>query len=131
MMAGGACAQRTLFSVHVAHVRIAGVIDGGNTQLRDGSPGGGDRMRLSEFEGKEVINLTDAQRLGTIRDAQALIDVDAGKIEAILVPFAEERFWNPRHKTLAIPWRAIRRLGREIVIVEIKSPSRETETANP
>lgn len=88
-------------------------------------------MRLSEFEGKEVVNLTDAQRLGTIRDAQALIDVDAGKIEAILVPFTEERFWNPRHKTLAIPWRAIRRLGREIVIVEIKSPTRETDTANP
>jgi len=84
-------------------------------------------MRLSELVGKEVINLTDATRLGLIKSAQALIDVDEGRLEALLVPCRDRRLLGAQHRLLAVPWRAIRRLGREIIIVEVKTPWRENE----
>ncbi|NLG83817.1 MAG: YlmC/YmxH family sporulation protein [Firmicutes bacterium] len=83
-------------------------------------------MRLSELVGKEIINLTDAARIGVIRTAEALFDLETGKVESILVPFFGERTWGRRRRLLAIPWRAIRRFGRDLIIVEIKIPSRES-----
>ena len=83
-------------------------------------------MRLNELIGKEVINLTDANRLGVVRNAQALIDTETGRVEALLVPYADrQRRWRVRQRLLAIPWRAIRRLGRDLIIVEVKTPAPE------
>lgn len=83
-------------------------------------------MRLSELAGKEVVNLTDASRLGTIKDAQVLIDTDTGRVEAILLPrAAHNKPWGKQYTAMAIPWRSIRRWGRDLVIVEIKPPSPE------
>jgi len=83
-------------------------------------------MRLSELVGKEVVNLTDATRLGVIRNAQALIDTDAGRVEALLVPYDRPvSVLRRHHRLLAVPWRAVRRMGREIVIVEVKPPAHE------
>lgn len=83
-------------------------------------------MRLSELVGKEIVNLTDAARIGVVRTAEALLDLEAGRVESILVPFYGERSWGRRPRLLAIPWRAIRRFGRDLIIVEIKIPPRET-----
>lgn len=88
-------------------------------------------VRLSELAGKEIVNLTDATRIGVIRTAQALFDLEAGRVEAILVPFEAERAWRGRPRLLAIPWRAVRRLGRDLVIVEIKIPAREGPRRGP
>lgn len=83
-------------------------------------------MRLSELVGKEVINLADATRLGTVKNAQVLIDTEAGRIEAVLLPYAaHHKPWGKQYKTMAIPWRSIRRWGRDLVIVEIKPPTPE------
>ena len=83
-------------------------------------------MRLGELIGKEVINLTDAARLGVIKEAQALIDTEAGRVEAILVPFPGlNNIWRHQKKMLSIPWRAVRRFGRDLIVVEIKTPTRE------
>lgn len=89
-------------------------------------------VRLSALEGKEVVNLTDAECLGVIRQAQALIDTEAGRVEALLVPCA--RFvppWRGQARQLAVPWRAIRRIGREIVLIEIRPPMREDRRQGP
>ena len=52
------------------------------------------RVRLSELAGKEIVNLTDATRIGVIRTAQALFDLEAGKVEAI-VGVAERTLRRP------------------------------------
>ncbi|MGE5530028.1 MAG: YlmC/YmxH family sporulation protein [Patescibacteria group bacterium] len=84
-------------------------------------------MRLNELVGKEVINLTDGTRLGVIRNAQAMVDVDTGRIESFLVPFTPARgLLSRRQRLLAVPWRAIRRFGPDLLIVEIRTP-REDE----
>ena len=88
-------------------------------------------MRLSELVGKEIVNLTDATRIGVIRTAEALFDLENGKVESILVPFSGKRSWGPGAKLLAIPWRAIRRFGRDLIIVEIKIPPRENSRRAP
>lgn len=89
-------------------------------------------MRLSELVGKEVINLTDAARLGVVKSAQALIDTEAGRVEAILVPYSYPgTLWRHQQRLLAVPWRALRRLGKEIVIVEVKTPGKEERRRGP
>ncbi|MGE5552287.1 MAG: YlmC/YmxH family sporulation protein [Bacteroidota bacterium] len=83
-------------------------------------------MRLNELVGREVINLTDATRLGVIKSAEALIDTELGRVEAILVPYSPHGgVWRGRQRMLAVPWRAVRRMGRDIVIVEVRTPSRD------
>lgn len=84
-------------------------------------------MRLSDLVGKEVINLADATRLGLIKSAEALIDVEEGRLEALLVPCRDRHFLGSQHRMLAVPWRAVRRLGKEIIIVEVKTPSRDAQ----
>lgn len=88
-------------------------------------------MRLNELIGKEVVNLTDASRLGVVRNAQALIDTEAGRVEALLVPYADGGRWRAHQRFLAIPWRAIRRLGRDLIIVEVKTPAPDDRRRNP
>lgn len=83
-------------------------------------------MRLSSLAGMEVINLTDAERLGVIKQAQALIDTETGRVEAVLVPYAGMGgIWHGQPRQISVPWRAIRRIGREIMLIEVRTPGRE------
>ena len=56
-------------------------------------------MKISDFQTKDVINITDGKRLGQISDLE--LDLKQGRIEAIVVPgysrfmglFGVERIW--------------------------------------
>lgn len=84
--------------------------------------GEGEKMRLGELTGKEVINLGDGAKLGTIDECELSFDSKTGFIEAILLPnrvgifnlFGESR-------VSFIPWRAIRRIGNEVIIVDLNN----------
>jgi YlmC/YmxH family sporulation protein len=80
----------------------------------------GDEMRLKELIGKEIVNISDGFRLGVIGDSDLLIDPHTGKIEAILIPDTNA-FWSSwfESKSLTIPWTAIKKIGKEIIVVEI------------
>lgn len=41
-------------------------------------------MKISDFQTKDVINITDGKRLGQISDLE--LDLQQGRIEAIVVP---------------------------------------------
>lgn len=76
-------------------------------------------MRFSNLGGKEIINLRDGQRLGSLGECDLAVDVESGRIAALVIP--------PRSGVLRtratsdIPWESIRRIGPDVLIVELES----------
>ena len=76
-------------------------------------------IRFTELQCKEVICVNDGRRLGFITDIQ--IEVPEGLILAIIVPGPCRFFglWG-RNDDYVIPWGCIRRIGPDIVLVDVK-----------
>lgn len=75
--------------------------------------------RITELHCKEVICIGSGQRLGFVTDVE--IDVPEGQVLAIIVP-GPCRFLGVlgRHEDFVIPWKCIRKIGPDIVLVDIK-----------
>ena len=79
---------------------------------------GSDYMgRALTFKQKEVINLTDGRRLGYVQDVEA--NFETGEITAIIVPGSSKMFSIGQKNDIVIPWQNIRRIGDDIILVEI------------
>lgn len=77
-------------------------------------------MKLSDLGGKEIVNLNDGQRLGIIANSDLVIDEKTGKILALLVPDTKVQFKLFGDKNeIEIPWEAIRKIGNDMIIIEI------------
>ncbi len=76
----------------------------------------GAAMRFSELEGKEVIDIAEGVRLGPCGQADLLVDAETGRIEALLIPY--RRRWRGREE-LEIPWSDVRKVGRDVLIVDL------------
>lgn len=76
-------------------------------------------MRITELHCKEVICISDGRRLGFITDVE--VEIPSGNVLAIVVP-GPCRFFGVigRHDDYVIPWRCIKRIGPDIVLVDIK-----------
>ncbi len=73
--------------------------------------------RALTFKQKEVINLSDGRRLGYVQDVEA--NFETGEITAIIVP-GSNKFFNIGNKNdIIIPWNKIKRIGDDIILVEI------------
>jgi YlmC/YmxH family sporulation protein len=75
-------------------------------------------MRFSELASKEIINLSNGSRLGPLGDTDLEIDPKNGEIHTILVP-PRGRFGRQVHQPTVIPWTSIRRIGPEVMIVDL------------
>ncbi len=77
-------------------------------------------IRLSDLAGKEVINIIDGAKLGVIGEADMVIDINSGEIQSIILPRKNNVFnlWIDRQHMI-IPWQAVKRIGNEVVIVEL------------
>lgn len=78
-------------------------------------------MRLSELGEKEIVNLNNGERLGLLADADLIFDEDSGKIISLIAP--EKRFsfklFGIANDGMQIPWSAIRKIGFDMIIVEL------------
>ena len=76
-------------------------------------------IRTTELHCKEVICIADGRRLGFITDVE--VELPEGKVVAIIVP-GPCRFLGMfgRQDDFVIPWRCIRKIGPDIVLVDIK-----------
>ena len=75
-------------------------------------------MSFSELRQKDVINVCDERRLGRPID---LILNERACVEAIVVP-DNCGFWafiRPDREGLVIPWSRIRRIGDDVILVEM------------
>lgn len=78
---------------------------------------------------KEVINICDGCRLGYVGDLD--VRVPEGEIIAIIVPGPLKLFGLlGRGEEYYIPWRAIRRIGDDVILIEHQIPHREAESAH-
>ena len=76
-------------------------------------------LKLSELRCKEVICVADGRRLGFACDVE--IESPEGCVRSIIVP-GPCRFLGliGRKEDYVIPWQCIRRIGPDIILVEIK-----------
>lgn len=79
-------------------------------------------MRLMELGEKEIVNLNNGERLGLIADSDLIIDEKTGKILSLLV--SERRFsfrlLGLESQGREIPWSAIRKIGYDMIIIELE-----------
>jgi len=76
-------------------------------------------VRLSELIGKDIVNIQNGSRLGTVADSDLVIEADTGEIESIILP-SGGGFLNLWDKTnLTIPWSAVKKIGAEVIIVDL------------
>jgi len=75
-------------------------------------------VRTSDLRTREVVNVIDGKRLGTITDLE--IDLSAGRVLAIVVP-GEGRLFGlfGREEDYVIPWERIRKIGADVILVEV------------
>ena len=72
-----------------------------------------------DFKHKEVINITDARRLGYVQDVCA--DLETGRITAIIVPGVSNKIANffSSVNDIVIKWEDIKCIGDDLILVEI------------
>ena len=79
-------------------------------------------MKFSELRCKEVICVNDGQRLGFICDVE--VEIPSGNVLAIVVPGPSRYFGLLGSRDdFVIPWHCIRRIGPDIILVDIKPDS--------
>jgi len=85
------------------------------------------RLKISDFQTKDVINIVDGKKLGQISDLE--LDLRQGRIESIVVP-GPGRFFGlfGGGPDMVIPWRNIVKIGLDVVLVKLDDarPSRSS-----
>jgi len=75
--------------------------------------------RFTELHCKEVICVNDGKRLGFVSDAK--VEIPQGHLVAIIVPGPCRLFGLlGRRDDFVIPWHCIRKIGPDIILVDIK-----------
>ncbi len=83
-------------------------------------------QRFTELRCREVINICDGCRLGYVGDLE--LRIPEGELPAIIVPGPLTFFGLfGRGEEYYIPWRAIRRIGDDVILIEHSFPHREGE----
>ncbi len=77
-------------------------------------------MLMSDLVGKEIVNVNDGSKLGTVGDSDLVISPETGEIESLLLPYRGTGwgFWGDRDY-MVIPWSAVKKIGNEVIIVDI------------
>ena len=90
-------------------------------------------MRMGELAGKEIVNLHDGSRLGVVIDSDLILDIETGEIHSIILPRKNNllNMWFDKQQ-LVIPWEAIKKVGTELIIVDLNqtNPTYERFSSN-
>lgn len=75
-------------------------------------------VRISDLEHRDVVNVIDGRRLGSIVDVE--LDLESGRILAVILP-GGPKFLGVfcRDNDLVIPWDKIRKIGADVILVEV------------
>lgn len=77
-------------------------------------------MKISEFQIKDIVNLSDGKKLGVLQDLE--INLKTGQIEAIIISSSGKRMsFFQREDEIVIPWRKIKKIGEDIIFVDYPS----------
>jgi YlmC/YmxH family sporulation protein len=84
-------------------------------------------VKISEFQIKDVVNVSDGKKLGNIGDIE--INLSTGKIEAVVVTGNGKVLgFFGREEDIVIPWKNIIKIGQDVILVRFKAiEERNTE----
>ena len=74
-------------------------------------------VKFTQLQCKEVICVSDGRRLGFVSDV--VVEVPEGTVKALVVP-GQCQMLGMRRDDYIIPWDCIRRIGPDIILVEVK-----------
>lgn len=73
-------------------------------------------IRISEFQVKDVVNVSDGRRLGNIGDID--IDISTGKIQAVIISKRSRMLGLfGKEEEFIIPWEQIVKIGEDVILV--------------
>ena len=75
-------------------------------------------MNLSEFQNKDVINITDGKKIGNIIDCK--VDVANGIIKSFLLVPYKGIFSFKGNGKIEIEYKNIERIGEDVILVNYK-----------
>ncbi len=76
-------------------------------------------VRISEFQLKDVVSISDGRKLGNIGDIE--IDLDTGRIEAIVIGGGGKLLgFFGKDEEMVIPWKSIVKIGEDVILVRHK-----------
>ena len=76
------------------------------------------QLRIADLRNKEVVNISDGQKLGNVEDV--LVETGSGRVVALVVPgpcrvlgllFPSEDY--------IIPWESILRIGDDLILIDL------------
>lgn len=77
-------------------------------------------MLLSEMGKKEIINIHDGKKLGVVADIDIILDKEGNIKALLLLPAIGFKMFKVReHQELLIPWKLVRKVGDDILLVDI------------
>jgi YlmC/YmxH family sporulation protein len=72
-------------------------------------------FKVSELRNKEVINMTDGERLGYVCDME--INRSTGHVQALIVPGRDKQKFFGKNSSLRIPWSEVERIGQDLIVI--------------
>jgi len=81
-------------------------------------------VKISDLRMREVVNIADGRRLGPIKDID--INLEEGRIDAIILPghgggggAGKLMGFIGREEELVVPWQKIRKIGVDVILVDL------------
>lgn len=81
-------------------------------------------LSTSELRMLEVINVVDGRRMGTVYDLE--LDVASGRILCLILPGAPRGGlfgWWQGHHEVTVPWDHIVKIGIDVILVRLPTPT--------
>lgn len=77
-------------------------------------------MRAGELQEKDVVNVVDGRKLGSIGDLE--IDLETGLVKALVIP-PEGKFFGlfAKGDEVIVWWEQIVKIGSDVVLVDLRS----------
>ncbi|MFJ5963477.1 YlmC/YmxH family sporulation protein [Bacillus sp. NPDC093026] len=77
-------------------------------------------MSISEFQIKDVVDVSSGKKLGTIGDID--INVTSGKIQAIIIGGTGKMMgFFGKEEEMIVPWRNIVKIGEDVILIRLSS----------
>lgn len=74
-------------------------------------------VKLSDLRTREVINVLDGKKLGSIIDIE--LDIERGRVVALVLP-GQGKGWSvfSKREEIIVYWDKIVRIGKDVILVE-------------
>lgn len=78
-------------------------------------------MRLSELVGREIVDMTNGEKIGQLGRADLCINMDTGKIEQVILPVNHSFLsFGKQQKEYTLTWESIQKIGQDLILVHLQ-----------